>query len=99
APRALHSFPTRRSSDLDGMLDAAFAVGRAASPIDRFFDEVRTITRGTALSPSVVLDEARLKARVHEIAAAGTWAPTDAGATVTRSEEHTSELQSPDHLV
>jgi vancomycin resistance protein YoaR len=72
-----------RRPDVDGMVDAAFAIGRGAYPLDRFFDEIRTLTRGSYLAPSVLLDAGLLQARIHEIAAAGTWAPIDAGAVVT----------------
>src|SRR5690348_13611608 len=58
--RDLHSFPTRRSSDLDG-----FVVG--------LFDQVTS-------DYGAVLDEVNRRFG-------------------TRSEEHTSELQSPVHLV
>src|SRR5207244_12995806 len=63
-PRDLHSFPTRRSSDLPSWVSVV-----------------------KASSPPVASTRA---------ASASTGASS---ATYTRSEEHTSELQSPDHLV
>src|SRR5947208_9959118 len=68
APRDLHSFPTRRSSDLDGR---------------------------------------RSRGRGHRAEPRGAWAPRwhagrpdgRSATRIRRSEEHTSELQSPDHLV
>src|SRR5205085_361527 len=72
-----------RRADVGGMVDAAFAIGRGASPVDRFLDEVRTLTRGAVLAPSVVVDASQLQARVHELAVAATWPPVDAGAIVT----------------
>src|SRR5207244_13501722 len=62
SPRILHSFPTRRSSDLE--ISRRSTSSRAAS---------------TTRSPST------------------RHAPCSRGRV--RSEEHTSELQSPDHLV
>src|SRR5207244_12348521 len=79
-PRALHSFPTRRSSDLwrsafaaDASADAA-ATARALRAADRQRHE-----------------QARLA-----LVAVGHHSRDDG---LRRSEEHTSELQSPDHLV
>src|SRR5207244_12483362 len=66
-PLYLHSFPTRRSSDLAGM----------AKPSATF----------TTLSLSMACPTARRTFTLSK------------GGFVTRSEEHTSELQSPDHLV
>src|SRR5207244_12301754 len=65
APQVLHSFPTRRSSDLEYVL--------LKPP---------TVTVRSAMSPTV----ARLVWRLPSY-------------TRCRSEEHTSELQSPDQLV
>src|SRR5688500_19889979 len=71
APRALHSFPTRRSSDLRAVHDSA--EGKALSGED-------------AMLLSTTYDEF-----VHQ------GALLSAGQK--RSEEHTSELQSPCNLV
>src|SRR5438552_6563766 len=67
AHRYLHSFPTRRSSDLLGMLQS----------VDR---------------PPIVKDPYLFVMRLTSV---------DAGLPNAgkRSEEHTSELQSPDHIV
>src|SRR5437867_10864134 len=75
-PRSLHSFPTRRSSDLIEVVSepqrgSAFVV---YLPV---WDEAQAAARLAAESPAVLLD--RL-----------------AG---VRSEEHTTELQSPYELV
>ncbi len=72
-----------RRADIDAMVDAAFAVGRAPSPVERLLGELRTITRGASIAPSVVLDTDKLAQRVHDIARAGESTPVDAGAVVT----------------
>src|SRR5207244_11568460 len=84
-PRDVHSFPTRRSSDLVGLAHD----GRA--------DFSHTL---------VVLEEGAEATLVRETASVGRGeAPgLHVGALEVvqgqgRSEEHTSELQSPDHLV
>src|SRR5437764_2065700 len=78
APRDLHSFPTRRSSDL-----AEQQIGRAAavlrSGLDRDIDATRMRREEQRRRPGVV----------HQ---------HDQGRN-ERSEEHTSELQSPMYLV
>src|SRR5947208_5157299 len=69
---ALHSFPTRRSSDLFAML------------------------RLRVRSPSVPLGRQCLGTTNPTTATTG---PSRFLGLMSRSEEHTSELQSPDHLV
>src|SRR5438552_10066882 len=64
--RFLHSFPTRRSSDLDFAIDAKSGSG-----------SLMTIP----------------------MCARATGVPRSLAILIWRSEEHTSELQSPDHLV
>src|SRR5689334_24767498 len=68
--RALHSFPTRRSSDLLRRLEGRPMLGAADPP----------------LAPR----RARLRLVLH---------PAHKPKTISRSEEHTSELQSQFHLV
>src|SRR5438552_16394876 len=63
--RTLHSFPTRRSSDLD-------------QTSARSWSTTYTVARSASSSPTANSAMRR---------------------STTRSEEHTSELQSPDHLV
>src|SRR5438552_18159770 len=74
----LHSFPTRRSSDL-----------KCAIIVRRWFGRSATVRNMLGMLP-------RSFRYVSKIGA------TSGGANlrdVPRSEEHTSELQSPDHLV
>jgi vancomycin resistance protein YoaR len=72
-----------RRPDIDAMVDAAFGIGRAASPVDRLLGELRTVTKGATVTPTVVLDADKLAQRVHDIAQAAEWQPVDAGAVVT----------------
>src|SRR5690606_40286307 len=86
--RDLHSFPTRRSSDL----------GCGAGSLTRRTSRKTTWTTTTGLWPrrSITLVTFRM----------GTWISSrlttqksGSSATSTRSEEHTSELQSRENLV
>src|SRR5207244_6339362 len=85
----LHSFPTRRSSDLNfpqgGGLEEVYA-----------YVEVIGMSEEEAL-----LTATRNAARVIGFDEAGTLEPGKFADLLERprSEEHTSELQSPDHLV
>src|SRR5207244_11683593 len=74
-PRPLHSFPTRRSSDL------ASRAGQQLPGGYRF----KVVLLGE-IQPHDALDLRQV--RLAHVAEGG-----------ERSEEHTSELQSPDHLV
>src|SRR5207244_13515012 len=89
APRRLHPFPTRRSSDLAHGTSRERPV--SASQLGR-----RADTAGGSARP-VAHGEQSAEAGVSEASRA--WAARRARLTVPRSEEHTSELQSPDHLV
>src|SRR5207244_6313569 len=88
-PPDLHSFPTRRSSDLD--------------VVEPQLEELQKILSGhalLALGPLEVLAELALQ---HPVDTLGLLLlaeldPVRRG-LAPRSEEHTSELQSPDHLV
>src|SRR5205823_13973659 len=88
APRALHSFPTRRSSDL---------LGRVGG-LDPLGGERRVV--GGPRGEAVRLREPPLHLRANGLAVAvldnRSELPGDAEA---RSEEHTSELQSLAYLV
>src|SRR5207253_9935887 len=89
-PRVLHSFPTRRSSDLEYRT-------RSLGPGPHDLDVPRTLLFSLFLfasSGTVYLAERRL-ARDDQRGFA-TWWLASIG---LRSEEHTSELQSRGHLV
>src|SRR5439155_14519193 len=92
----LHSFPTRRSSDLVGRvigLETLF-MGELVD-----FSEVRAMTLNSerVISGLAVLgtDDAVMQADVAEKTGTELLIPE----TAKRSEEHTSELQSRGHLV
>src|SRR5207244_11258830 len=93
-PSSLHSFPTRRSSDLPAMARVGQRaenefVGVATGIMDQFASAASV--KGNAL----LLDCRSLETRLVQIPSAAAVVVMDTG----RSEEHTSELQSPDHLV
>src|SRR5207248_11595766 len=79
-PRALHSFPTRRSSDLDGL--ARLERRSRQFEVIRHFHCHRDDVDGRAVDELLVIVERG--SDIEELA---------------RSEEHTSELQSPYDLV
>src|SRR5438552_14038252 len=74
-PPYLHSFPTRRSSDLPSACCSASARRRRRTP---------------GAASSIFIPRSCTTGRATSVCRR----PTS-----TRSEEHTSELQSPDHLV
>src|SRR5207244_12975106 len=96
ALRAIHSFPTRRSSDLSVA---------AGEKIDLFAGLLPSILAHDSHEHAEdfhVVSEDRLHRLVRRLKADPVPFLEDSlerGATVIRSEEHTSELQSPDHLV
>src|SRR5207248_9258693 len=87
----LHSFPTRRSSDLSSTSRTSLWLLRAQVPVPRFF----TLPGRRRLSRSAV----RLPSALRPPAAPPWTAYPARSAMPTRSEEHTSELQSPYDLV
>src|SRR5207244_8478409 len=90
------SFPTRRSSDLDDPVDAIFsnAVFHWVPDHDRLFARLHAALRPGGRLVAQCGGHGNI-AKVREISGPGPWLY----ATGERSEEHTSELQSPDHLV
>src|SRR5207244_11354920 len=85
--RELRSLPTRRSSDLSGWDRGSCSISMQSTdcvPICPF------CSPPSSSSPAGDMSSVRT-GRLNSVAR-GTW-------VATRSEEHTSELQSPDHLV
>jgi vancomycin resistance protein YoaR len=72
-----------RRPDIDGMVAAAMAVGRAESAVERIILDVRTAIRGVDLEPSVLFDEARLARYIQTYAARVNVDPEDASVTPT----------------
>src|SRR5207244_9321745 len=90
AHRVLHSFPTRRSSDLRYWHVAHEAL---------IMMGVWMLAMSSVLS-SLVLPQGEARALVRLLYMMGYgFATALVIGGVARSEEHTSELQSPDHLV
>src|SRR5207244_13390465 len=90
--RTLLSFPTRRSSDLFPNLAELRA--RAGGRMSGGEQQMLTIARTLMGNPSLVLLDEPSEGLAPKIV------EQMVGAILTmRSEEHTSELQSPDHLV
>src|SRR5205807_3756514 len=94
--RALHSFPTRRSSDL---IHVAEGVDEAAEAELGRLEELGCLRRNTVLVHGVALSPRDCE-RVVASGASLVWCPaSNAFLFRRRSEEHTSELQSPCNLV
>src|SRR5205085_11244868 len=97
-PRDLHSFPTRRSSDLEAMLilpGLAFAIVINSGTVLAGTDGWATITNGKSTTPHTgVISRSTLNGRLSNNDAL--TMPEDVR---KRSEEHTSELQSQSNLV
>src|SRR5438552_13287294 len=89
APRHLHSFPTRRSSDL------------TADPLHQLRGEVERVLEGAVAGlVELLLDRAQpLAERPRGGPQARRVRCARELVLESRSEEHTAELQSPDHLV
>src|SRR5207244_11252274 len=92
----LHHLPTRRSSDLAGVLRTRIVlIFVVATAIDG-------VSVGIGGKQGHALGEAALKFGYHAVIGGSdvlVIALHIAPAEIGRSEEHTSELQSPDHLV
>src|SRR5207244_12803680 len=89
APRHPPSFPTRRSSDL---LAAHPAHSRARELFDGFSAMLSFEVKGGLEAAERFIQRARLPIVAPSLGGIETL-------ITRRSEEHTSELQSPDHLV
>src|SRR5207248_9358402 len=99
ASRCLHSFPTRRSSDLPVLLPAYADLWSHTSPIPNADPEVALFLHGPDRSPASVQIVWRADIHRRDLVSAErerAWFSFRGG---YRSEEHTSELQSPYDLV
>src|SRR5207244_13162124 len=96
-PRHLHSFPPRRSSDLMGEIDGAFrSWGFARGGTGAISNAIAAAAREAGVEIRTETAVARIGV-THGEASGVVLANGDE--LDARSEEHTSELQSPDHLV
>src|SRR5207244_13639367 len=96
-PRTLNPFPTRRSSDLAAEVYGATEGRRSPGRLPQLREEqVRRVAQElhAALSPACLHDVQGAVLRQEEHVLVDSQDVAD-----VRSEEHTSELQSPDHLV
>src|SRR5206468_7820606 len=90
--QALHSFPTRRSSDLDGIVPAPIAARYSTRVITTLEKAELLEPRGEDWYCHDYLEHQRSAGEVSA------WKKTRE-AKASRSEEHTSELQSRSDLV
>src|SRR5207244_6950332 len=102
----LHSFPTRRSSDLRYRVPrpAVMPKAKAAKATARLL--VRMALEASGLTVTIECVHISRRSMVSIIGPpsryrgkAGSYKESKNPVAVARSEEHTSELQSPDHLV
>src|SRR5207244_13126509 len=93
----LPSFPTRRSSDLVDLVIQYMSPRQVNSLVQRVGRSGHTLTRTSkGILVAVSTEDLLESVAVIELAQEGRIEPTK---VPVRSEEHTSELQSPDHLV
>src|SRR5207244_9527884 len=93
-PPALSSFPTRRSSDLSALRRMQAVVVQPMHGERQAFAEVAE----DDLELRIGVEQAR-EQEAQEVAARVHREAPRRARELLRSEEHTSELQSPDHLV
>src|SRR5207244_11258506 len=91
----LHSFPTRRSSDLDTSTISGNSGGVGIGVGIGTGGNGAAGSLGVALAINDIENEVKAYIDSSQVTAAGSVSV----AASERSEEHTSELQSPDHLV
>src|SRR5207244_8517712 len=95
-PRVLHSFPTRRSSDLLRRIIGGLPTTRWMSLAPDCTAVFKTSTSSMFYSSGAVRAQSSPRTTV---ASTRLLSLICVAVSASRSEEHTSELQSPDHLV
>src|SRR5205823_9222559 len=91
--RVLHSFPTRRSSDLSIVRPAPTAARLPGAPIATIFSPATPISAGSAPVGSTAVPPETIRSNIAPL-------PLSLRASeIARSEEHTSGLQSLAYLV
>src|SRR5439155_23626436 len=98
SPPTLHSFPTRRSSDLAGLMASLLIVATALAQDTNAPTKMKpTVVTGSLIPTAETVGPAPVETlQAADIERTGAQ---DALQLVRRSEEHTSELQSRGHLV
>jgi hypothetical protein len=77
-----------RDYDVTSMLDAAFDVGRSGSPLERATDELRSLFRGSQVTPVATYDRAALTAVVAAVADALQRPATNATVSLPKGAVH-----------
>ncbi len=67
-----------RAYNLDATIEQAMQVGRNGNPIDQLGEQIRTMTGGVTLTPSVSYDAQALQHNVEQIVATAQVTPVDA---------------------
>src|SRR5207244_7661293 len=91
-----HSFPTRRSSDLFVAIFETYCISCHNQTRKTAGLSLDTLNTSNVSENTVLWERILLRLRARRDPPYGTHRPDEA---LFRSEEHTSELQSPDHLV
>jgi len=73
-----------RGYDLAAIVDAALAVGRTGTPLERAADEARSLLRGTTVTPIARYDELAVARELTNVAAALDTPAVDATVTLTK---------------
>lgn len=76
--RTIRYTDVRRRPDVDGMVGAAFAVGRTGDLLTRFGDAAGALSGGVTVEAAVTFDAGALSAQVQRVALAVDRAPVDA---------------------
>src|SRR5207253_10182275 len=96
-PRALHSFPTRRSSDLDPRTKKVVVESLTSIPVLNPSQQVKPLTQRAADTINFI--STRIGPFPFPSLALTQMPGSSSQGWPGRSEEHTSELQSRGHLV
>lgn len=83
-PQSIGYAELGRGYDLAPMLDAAFAVGRTGTPVERALVEVRTLFRGETVEPRIRYDEAAVERAIAAAADSLAVPPSDASVALGR---------------
>lgn len=67
-----------RAYNLDATIDEAMKVGRQGNPLEQLGDQLRTMSAGVTLTPTVSYDSHDLQQRVEQIVASAQVTPVDA---------------------